>query len=73
MFDVLAKGCHSIIRVNLKTILYTRIIVMGLTCWHFREKGTLVFVDSALVTLILRLFEDFAFILLGTSSFSEHE
>ena len=70
MFDVLAKGCHSIIRVNLKTIYY---IVMGLTCWHFREKGTLVFVDSALVTLILRLFEDFAFILLGTSSFSEHE
>ena len=31
---------------------------MGLTCWHFREKGTLVFVDSALVTLILRLFEE---------------
>ena len=62
MFDVLDRGAIVLSES-----------VMGLTCWHFREKGTLVFVDSALVTLILRLFEDFAFILLGTSSFSEHE
>ena len=43
MFDVRRGAIVLSILVNLNSIY----LVKELNCWHFREKGTLIFMDSA--------------------------